>query len=480
MEIFYKPAIGLEIHAELKTKTKMFCNCLNDSDEKHPNINICSICLGHPGTLPVINKKAVKLVVMVGLALNSRINQFSKFDRKNYFYPDLPKGYQISQYDLPLCVGGFLEIPANGKKIKIARIHLEEDAGRLIHSFKNSLVDFNRAGLPLLELVTEPDMESALEAVSFAKELQLMFQYLGASSANMENGEMRLEANISLSPNAALGTKVEVKNLNSFESLGLAIEYEIKRQKNILKSGQKVIQETRGFDANKKMTFFQRKKEASHDYRYFPEPDLPILDLKELNLDKLKLEIPELPNQKRERFREEFKLKNSDIEIIINDPVLASYFENSVSEFLEIDKDNIKNIQLLVNYLNNDFLNCIREMGAIISEIRLTPKNFAELINLSAKDKISSRVTKDLLKEIVKTGGNPSQIVEERGLFQLDDRKEVEELVKKIILKNEKIVLAYRSGKVQVIENLIGQVIKLTGGKANPKIIKEIVLKQLI
>ncbi|MEK7481807.1 MAG: Asp-tRNA(Asn)/Glu-tRNA(Gln) amidotransferase subunit GatB, partial [Patescibacteria group bacterium] len=325
----YKPTIGLEIHVQLKTKTKMFCGCLNDSEEKNPNINVCPICMGHPGTLPTINKKAVEAVLKLGLALNGNPPAGgSKFDRKNYFYPDLPKGYQISQYDKPLVFSGEL----NG--IKLRRIHLEEDTGSLIHpSDKNySLVDFNRAGVPLMELVTEPDIESGEQAVEFAKELKLILRYLEISDADMEKGQMRVEANISLTndqqptTNNKLGTKVEVKNLNSFRAVGEAIDYEIKRQTEILESGKKVIHETRGWDEIKKKTEHQRLKEESHDYRYFPEPDLPILDSTNFNLEKLKVEVPELPAQKRERFKKEYDLKLEQAEILVQERDLSKYF----------------------------------------------------------------------------------------------------------------------------------------------------------
>src|SRR3989344_2037104 len=289
----YQPTIGLEIHVELKTKSKMFCSCFNDPDEKQPNINVCPICMGHPGTLPVINEEAVKKVIKTGLALNSSIPENSKFDRKNYFYPDLPKGYQISQYDEPLCKGGFLTV--DGRKIDITRVHLEEDTGKLIHpaGTEYSLVDFNRAGIPLMELVTEPDITSAKEAKRFAEELRLILRYLGVSDADMEKGEMRVEANISLGDGKKLGTKVEIKNLNSFRSVEYGINYEIERQGKILKAGKKIVQETRGWDAAKEVTVTQRIKEAAHDYRYFPEPDLPPLQFTPEEVKKIKAKIPE-------------------------------------------------------------------------------------------------------------------------------------------------------------------------------------------
>jgi len=306
----HQPVIGLEVHVELKTKSKMFCSCLNNSLERYPNTNICAICMGHPGTLPVINEEALKKVLKTGLALNSVIPKHSKFDRKNYFYPDLPKGYQISQYDEPLCVGGFLTI--NGKKINITRVHLEEDTGKLVHprGADYSLVDFNRAGIPLMELVTEPDIGLAKEARSFAEELRLILRYLDVSNADMEKGEMRVEANISLRDGSKLGAKVEIKNLNSFRSVEYGINYEIDRQAKLLQSGKKIVQETRGWDDVKEVTVSQREKEEAHDYRYFPEPDLPPLAFLPKDVQKIKSRIPELPSLRRERFKKQFKYKS--------------------------------------------------------------------------------------------------------------------------------------------------------------------------
>ena len=308
-----QPTIGLEIHVELNTRSKMFCSCPNDPNEQHPNINVCPVCMGHPGVLPVINKEAVRKTIKVGVALNCQISTHSRFDRKSYFYPDLPKGYQISQFYIPLCQNGYLRI--NGRKIRIKEIHLEEDTGRLVHSSKDncSLVDFNRAGVPLMELVTEPDLKSAKEARQFAQELQLILRYLGVSNADMEKGQMRVEANVSLGKEGRLGTKVEIKNLNSFRSVERGIEYEIKRQKEILDSGKRVIQETRGWDEKQEVTESQREKEYAHDYRYFPEPDLPPLHIDSVYLKGIKAEIPELPEERRKRFVREYALSQKEI-----------------------------------------------------------------------------------------------------------------------------------------------------------------------
>ena len=466
----YEPTIGLEIHTEPKTKTKMFCDCLNDPDEKHSNINVCPICLAHPGVLPTINKKAVEGVLKLGLALNSKIPETSKFDRKNYFYPDLPKGYQISQYDKPLVIGGEL----NG--IRITRIHLEEDAGRLVHSpdAKSSLVDFNRAGIPLMELVTEPDIKSGEQAVDFAKELQLILRYLEVSDADMEKGQMRVEVNISVSKSSERGTKVEIKNLNSFRAVGESIDYEIKRQTEILEKGETIKQETRGWDDIKKHTVSQRSKEEAHDYRYFPEPDLPPLDLTEFNLEKLKIEIPELPAQKRERFVKEYNLDEEQAEVIINDRYLAEYFEESVSELTEEMGDKNKNIQLLLNYLSSDIKGLMNEQKIAIKELNITPENFSDLIVLISSGEISSRSAKDILKEMFLTGLDPHQIIEQKGLKQVSDETSLKQTVEEIIKENPKAVEDYKKGKENALQFLIGRAIAKLKGKGNPDILRRL------
>jgi len=472
----YSPTIGLEIHIELKTKTKMFCGCLNDADEKHPNINVCPICLAHPGVLPVINKKAVESVLKLGLALNSKIPEISKFDRKNYFYPDLPKGYQISQYDKPLVVGGKL----NG--VKITRIHLEEDTGRLTHSHRQkssySLVDFNRAGIPLMELVTEPDIKSGEEAVKFAKELQLILRYLEISDADMEKGQMRVEVNISISDkrqgtsDKELGTKVEIKNLNSFRAVEESIDYEIKRQPEILDKGEEIKQETRGWDDIKKRTVSQRLKEESHDYRYFPEPDLPPLDLTKFNLEELKVSIPELPAQKRARFIKEYGLLANQTEILIEDRGLAQYFEESASELRT--KLPIPDYQLLFNYFSSDTRGLMNEQKITVRELNITPENFADLIVLLSKGEISSRSAKDILKEMFLTGLDPRQIIRDNGLTKLSDNAIIEQIVGETIKENPKAVEDYKKGKENALQFLTGQAMAKSKGRGNPEIFRKL------
>lgn len=476
----YQPTIGLEIHAELKTKTKMFCDSLNDPLEKHPNTNICPICAGHPGTLPTINKSAVEAVLKIGMALSGDIPLFSKFDRKNYFYPDLPKGYQISQYDLPLIFGGIL----NG--VRLRRIHLEEDTGRLIHAEGSpstgsgspaSLVDFNRAGVPLMELVTEPDIKNAEQAVEFARELQLTLRYLGISDADMEKGQMRVEANVSISAGEGMGTKVEIKNINSFKAVHDAIEYEIKRQAEHLEKGEKVIQETRGWDADKERTVSQRLKEEAHDYRYFPEPDLPPLDISKFDLAQLKKDIPELPKEKRLRFIKEYAFTPEQAEVLVRDRAAAEYFEESASE-LASENPN-PNYQILFNYLTSDLFGLLAEEDAAIDEIKIDPENFADLVNLIAQNKISSRIAKDILRKMFETGLDPNQIVQSENLGQISSAVDLETTVKKILEANPAAAFDYRNGKTNALQFLVGKAMAELKGRGNPGVLKELFLRFL-
>jgi len=478
----YQPIVGLEVHIELKTKSKMFCSCPNDPDERHPNLNVCPICMAHPGVLPVINKEAVRKTIKTGLALNCQIPEYSKFDRKNYFYPDLPKGYQISQYDAPLCVEGYLEIP-KFKKIRIRRVHLEEDTGRLIHEKGYSLVDFNRAGIPLMELVTEPDLNSAKEARRFSEELQLILRYLDVSEANMEKGQLRVEANISLQGESPkkLGTKVEIKNLNSFRAVEKAIDYEIERQKKILKSGKKVFQETRGWDDIRGVTVSQREKEYAQDYRYFPEPDLPPLHFKKEEIEKIRAEIPELPQQKRERLKREYELDEKSIEVFVQNKDLGEYFEKVISEFeprLSAEKIS-KLIKLATNYLITDLQGLLKGASVLGEDFLITPENFAEFITLIFDGKISSKIAKLVLEEMFKIGADPSHIIEEKGLLLITDGAKIEEIIKEVISKNQKAVLDFKKGKANVLQFLIGQIMAKSEGKVDPKIVKKLLTKFL-
>lgn len=441
----YKLTVGLEIHAELKTRTKMFCDSKNNPDETRPNVNICPVCLGYPGTLPVINKEAVGNILRLGLAVEGELADYTEFDRKNYFYPDIPKGYQISQYKYPLVKGG------NLAGVELTRVHLEEDTASSIHEGGSSLIDFNRAGVPLMELVTEPVISSAEEAGDFARELQLLLRYLGMSDANMEKGEMRVEANISVSASNTLGTKVEVKNLNSFKAVEKAIKFEFDRHVSMLERGEKIIQETRGWDENRSETFSQRVKEDSHDYRYFPDPDLPKLFIKEIpefSESELNKSLPELPSEKRDRYKKDFGLKDEAVEIYVRESEWATLFEK-VAAILQSNELSL----LASNYITSD-------LKSIIS-----PESLAETIQMISRGEISSRGAKDILKVLEAEGGEPRRIAEEKNLIQESDR----EILKKVV----KEVLAENPGDVPA-QFLVGQAMKKSGGRANPVILQEL------
>ena len=434
----YKATIGLEIHAELKTQTKMFCDSPNDPFNAEPNTNVCPICMGHPGTLPVINKKAVEHVLRVGTALGSEIADFTEFDRKNYFYPDIPKGYQISQYKYPLVKGGELA------GVAITRVHLEEDTASSGHDEGDySLVDFNRAGVPLMELVTEPVIHSAEQAGNFGRELQLLLRTLGVSEANMEKGEMRVEANISVSNTDKFGTKVEVKNLNSFKSVEKSIAYEIERHIEVLESGGKIEQETRGWDDSKGRTFSQRKKEDSHDYRYFPDPDLPklkISEIPEFSKENLKKTIPELPQEKRDRYAK-IGLKSQEIHIYVSNFEVGEFFEK-VSEKLGGKKESLL---LASNYISTDILGLIKKKygegrESEIVKLPFGPNEFIKLVSLIESKKVSSRGAKDILAEMFERGGDPEKIAIDRDLIQKSDEGAVKKIAVEVISENPKTV----------------------------------------
>lgn len=471
MNSLYIPTIGLEVHAELKTQTKMFCACKNNPDEERPNWNICPVCMGHPGTLPVINKEAVKHILKVGVAVGGKLADKSEFDRKNYFYPDIPKGYQISQYKYPLVSGGEI----NG--VKLTRIHLEEDTASSSHTKGNfSQVNFNRAGVPLLELVTEPVIHSASDASKFGEELQLLLQYLGVSDANMEKGEMRLEANISVQrsdlekgpKNLTLGTKVEVKNLNSFKSAERAILYEVERHIKILEGGEEIKQETRGWDEVKQETFSQRTKEDSHDYRYFPDPDLPklvIAEISDFSFDKIKKELRETPSERRQRMVSVYGIKADDVEFFIKNKEYFNLFE-STAKYLEKDL-----YQLLSNYIVSDI--------AGIGGVQIKPEYMKELIIMLSKGEISSRGAKIIIPLMLKEKIDPRTIAERENIFQKNDEGEIESIVDLVIKQNENAVLEYKNGKQGALQYLVGQGMKISKGSANPQKISEIIKTKL-
>lgn len=473
----FKPTIGLEIHAELKTKTKMFCDSANDPDEVRPNVNICPICLAHPGTLPVINREAVRHMVRIGTAVGGTIADFSEFDRKSYFYPDIPKGYQISQYEHPLIKGGELA------GIAITRVHLEEDTARSvhregdakdssvsrsIHSGGKSLVDFNRAGIPLMELVTEPVIHDAETAGRFARELQLLLRTLGVGEANLEKGEMRIEANISVSTNEEFGTKVEIKNLNSFRSVERAIAYEITRQTALIESGGKVVQETRGWNEVKQETFHQRFKEGSADYRYFPEPDLPKLYLSELpefSPEAVRASLPELPWERRERYAR-LGLKTEDIEFIIASVARGIFFDAVIQEL----GDERESVVRAANYFISDLAG---ECG------NATPISFTRLIRMCTARSLSSRGAKDTLLVLVEKGGDPEEIAKEYGFIQVHDAMTLGVAVDAMLAKEGKAVAEYKGGKEAALQYLVGKAMKESKGAGNPQELQKLIIQKL-
>ncbi len=480
----------------------MFCSCNNDSENKGPNTTVCPICLGHPGTLPVPNKQAIDWTILTGLALHCKINRLSKFDRKNYFYPDLPKGYQISQFDQPLAYDGYLEI--DNDKIYITRIHLEEDTGKSIH-FKDqdyTLLDFNRAGTPLMELVTEPVIKSAEEAKKFCQAYQRILRYLGISRADMEKGEMRCEANISLqepsnwaykdgqilpTKKKPLNAKVEVKNINSFKAVEKAILFEIERQSALIAKGEKIAPETRGWDENKAITFSQRVKETSADYRYFPEPDIPPLVIDDNLLSRLHDSLPEMPEAKKKRFIREYGFNNEMAEIIAGDKGLADWTENVISEldaWIEANGDEEarqerKLAKAAGNLITSELLKHLKADNKKIDELKMTAENFAELVCLVYQGKINSSAGQKILEKMYWEGGDPTDIMKVLGLEQMDNKDELEEAVKKIIAANPDQLEQYRQGKTNVLQFFIGLIMAETKGKANPKIVKELLEKFL-
>src|SRR3989344_5895231 len=477
----YVPTIGLEIHAELKTQTKMFCNSKNDANEEHPNVNVCPVCLAHPGTLPVINRGAVRHVLRVGVALGGTLADYTEFDRKNYFYPDLPKGYQISQYEHPLVSGGSLA------GVSITRVHLEEDTASSMHEEgSGTTIDYNRAGVPLMELVSEPVIESTEEAGRFARELQTLLRYLNASDANMEKGEMRVEANISVSKleggKKILDTKVEVKNLNSFRTMERAIAHEIQRQTELLESGGRVTQETRGWDEGKQSTFSQRIKEESADYRYFPDPDLPSLKLSELEdfqHQTLAKSIPELPAERRERYLK-LGLQADDADLFVKVPLLGTYFDGIASSY----PVGSQAITLASNYLANDIVNLVRDSedrdSGFNPETKISARNLEKIINLQMAGKISSRTAKDLLAASVEDPEkDPEDIATEKGLFQVTDAASIGKVVEELVRTHEDVVKDFRGGKTAALQFLVGQGMKALKGAVDPTTLRVLIEEEI-
>ncbi len=473
----FEPVIGLEVHAQLKTKSKIFCGCSTQFGAP-PNSHVCPVCMGMPGTLPVLNKKVVEYAIRMALATNCKIASESRFARKNYFYPDLPKGYQISQYELPIAQHGHIDIDAdynNKKRIGITRIHMEEDAGKLVHDPLRpfSMVDFNRTGVPLIEIVSEPDIRSSVEAGAYLRKLRSILRYLNICDGNMEEGSFRCDANVSIRPknNDFFGTRTELKNLNSFKHVEKAIEYEIERQKEVILEGEAVIQETRLWDPEKNITTSMRGKEEAHDYRYFPDPDLLPLVISNEWIANAKKVLPELPDEKRERFIDQYGLSSIDANVLISSRELAGYFEQCVGKFY--------NPKQVCNWVMGPLLGLLNAEGKTINETPISPEQLAQLVQLIEEAVISGKIAKTVFEEMAKTGKLPQAIIEEKGLKQVSDTSTIEKLISEILADSTKQVEEYRAGKNKVFGYFVGQVMKKTKGKANPQVVNQLLKKAL-
>jgi aspartyl-tRNA(Asn)/glutamyl-tRNA(Gln) amidotransferase subunit B len=475
----YEPVIGLEVHCQLQTRTKMFCGCSAAYAGAEPNSHVCPVCLALPGVLPVINQQAVEYAFMTGLALNCEIPEASKFDRKNYPYPDLLKGYQISQYDLPFNVNGWLTVDVDGetRRIGITRAHMEEDTAKLIHKRENgsshTLMDVNRSGVPLMEIVSEPDIRTPAEARAYLQKLRLIVQTLGVSTGNMEEGAMRADVNVSLRPVGAqaFGIKVEVKNLNSARSVQRALEYEIQRQAQLLDRGERVRQETRGWDEDRGVTVAQRSKEEAHDYRYFPEPDLPPIFVTTEWIEATRKRLPELPDARRDRYARDFELSRYDAAQLTGSLPVSNFFEAAVATYSKP--------KVIANWIQGELFRILRERDAELDDLPLRPEHLLEVLQLVDDGTITQAVAKQVFEEAATTGSAPRQIVADRGLVQISDTSELERVVAEAIAANPQAAADYRSGKVQAKGFLTGQVMKATKGKANPALVSDILQQQL-
>jgi len=495
MQLKYEPVIGLEIHGELLTNSKMFCGCSADyGSASEPNTFICPVCTGLPGAMPVVNKKATELAALVGLALNCSINKHNTFARKNYYYPDLPKGYQISQYELPIAEKGWLDVnpplpegegdpkgrvreksgSENQLRVRVRRVHIEEDTAKLSHEKNYALVDFNRAGVPLLEIVSEPDMRTVEAALDYATKVRLILRYLGVNSGDMEKGVLRFEANISVRPVGSdeFRTRTEIKNLNSFRALTRASAYEIERQIKVYESGGTVVQETLGWDDVRGVTVSQRGKEEAHDYRYFPEPDLPPLQLSDAWIDGIRTQLPELPEGKTKRFIADFGLTPSDARFLTSELSLADYFERVIAK----SKSPAKTVH---SWIAGEFMRYLNDSGVNIEDVTLLPESFAQLIDMVTDKTIGGNAGKTVLSELLKNGGDPAQIVKEKGLAQVSDESFIQEAVMKVLNDNPSEVEKYLAGKETLLQWFMGQVARLTKGKADPNVTKELLAKSL-
>ena len=476
----YEAVIGLEVHTELHTATKIFCNC-KTSFGADPNTNVCPVCLGLPGVLPVLNKKVLEFAVRAGLALNCEISRFSKFDRKNYYYPDLPKNFQTSQFDLPICEHGYLDVEVDGEvsRIRITRAHMEEDAGKLVHHGSSittadySLVDYNRTGTPLLEIVSEPDMRSAKQAVAYMEKMRAILQYCGISDCRMEEGSLRCDANVSVRPvgQKELGTKTEIKNINSFKGVERAIEYEALRQAEILEAGGTIKQETRTWDENEGVTKSMRSKEEANDYRYFPEPDLVPFTVSDEYIENIRKTLPELPDARKARYMESYGLSAYDAAYVTSDKDRADFFEAMVKAGADAKE--------ACNWLMGELASKLSENGLEIKDSKVTPEAMAELLKLITKGTISGKIAKKIFPEMWETGKSAETIVKEQGLVQISDTGALEAMVDEAIAENPKAVADFKSGNKKAMGAMIGQIMKKSHGKANPRMVSGILIKKL-
>lgn len=472
----YEAVVGLEVHVQLATHSKMFCGCGVDVFGSPPNTHTCPVCSGMPGVLPVINQQAVEFAIMAGLALNCQIAEFTKWDRKNYHYPDLPKGYQISQYDLPLCRDGWLMVQVDDRrqKIRIRRAHLEEDAGKLLHQQEHSLVDLNRAGIPLLEIVTEPDMRSGDEAYALLTSLRTILRYLGVSSGDMEKGAMRCEPNVSVraAGSQKLGIRTEIKNLNSFRSVRAGIAYEIERQRQLLEAGEPVEQVTMGWIEEQGVTIPQRSKEGAADYRYFPDPDLPPLLVSRQWVERLRAQLPELPAAKKRRFVQDYQLSSYDADVLVADRGVADFFESAAGAYPGEAK-------MISNWVSGELFRMMKDENVDIQEIKIRPESLTELVLLVDQDAINQTTAREVFREMIQSGRGASEIVQSQGLAQILDRSVLEAAVAQVLAENPHQVQQYQAGKETIIQWLMGRVMRSTGGKANPQIILALLQEQL-
>jgi len=479
MDKGFETVIGLEVHVELKTKSKIFCSCSNEFGAE-PNTNVCPICSGFPGMLPVLNEQVVDYAIKAGLALNCEIADYCKFDRKNYFYPDLPKAYQISQYDLPICIGGYLDIEVNGeeKRIGITRAHLEEDAGKLVHqgnisTTPFSLVDLNRSGVPLLEIVSEPDMRSSREARTYIEKLRSLLLFAGVSDCKMEEGSLRCDANVSVRPygQQELGTRTEMKNLNSFKALEKAIDYEVKRQIAALEDGEVIVQETRTWEEDRQVTKAMRSKEEAHDYRYFPEPDLPPLRISREWVDRIRQSMPEMPQQARERLIKEYELPEYDAALLTLTPDYLAFFDECILEY--------KDGKAISNWMMGELNKLLNQNNMDMAECKIKPAAMAEMLQLIDDGSISGKMAKDVFAEMFETGKKPQEVIKEKGLEQISDEDTIRAIIEEVISNNPKVVEDFLNGKKKAAGFLVGQVMKATKGQANPALVNEILAEKL-